>query len=52
MAGGGVTVEETGAGTTGGGAGAAGGEVLGWEGEDEGRESTRLANEATGPPFS
>lgn len=52
VAGGWVTVEEAGAGTARGGAGAAGGAVLGREGEDEGRESTRLANEAAGPPFS
>lgn len=45
MAEGGVTVD-AGAGTAGGGA------VLGREGEVEGRESTRLVNEAAGPPFS
>lgn len=48
----GVTVEESGTGAFGGEGGAAGGAALGWEEEDDGSESTKLAKEAVGPPFS
>lgn len=45
-------MDEVGAGAAREGPGSTGGAVQGREEEEEGRESTRLVNEAVGPPFS